>query len=78
MYEITLVFSNVLPYHSCILHIVKALKRTHHEKIPDHREPLYGEKRQKAFYVTSPLSILLNPYMPVDKDVFSTLQERLL
>lgn len=78
MYKKILAFYRVMLYHTNMLYIVNALKRTHREKIPDHRESLYGEKRQRAFYATSPLSILLNPYMPVDKDVFSTLQERLL
>lgn len=78
MHKKILAFYKVMLYYTYILYIVNALKGTHHEKIPDYREPLCGEKRRRAFYVTSPLSILLNPYMSVDKDVFSTLQERLL
>ena len=52
------------------------MKGTHREKILDYREPLYGERRERAFSVTSPRSFLLNAEMSVDEDVFSALQER--
>ena len=52
------------------------MKGTRREKILDYREPLYDERRERAFSVTSPRSFLLNAEMSVDEDVCSTLQER--